>query len=172
MKIAILGYSGSGKSTCAKQLAQFYNILVLYLDQIYFLPNWVERDRKEAIQVVINFMNQENWILDGNYPSFVQEERVQKADLILYFNFPRITCLIGVIRRYLANLHQTRESMAAGCEEKLDLEFIKWVLYDGRIKETRQRYKQICDQYRHKTHIFTSHKQVAKFLASLKEESI
>lgn len=47
MKIAIIGYSGSGKSTLAQALAVAYNAPALYLDQVHWLPGWVERPAAE-----------------------------------------------------------------------------------------------------------------------------
>ena len=44
MKIAVLGYSGAGKSTLARMLGEYYNIPVLHLDTVQFLPNWKIRD--------------------------------------------------------------------------------------------------------------------------------
>ena len=49
MKIAILGYSGSGKSKTAKKLSTHYNIQVLHLDTVQFLSGWVERDTQDRI---------------------------------------------------------------------------------------------------------------------------
>lgn len=51
MKIAILGYSGSGKSTQARQLANDYKMPVLFLDTVHFLPNWVEREKKRFFKI-------------------------------------------------------------------------------------------------------------------------
>ena len=36
MKIAIIGYSGTGKSTLARKLANFYKLPVLHLDSVHF----------------------------------------------------------------------------------------------------------------------------------------
>ena len=48
MKIAVIGYSGSGKSTTADILGQKLNRPVLHLDRVNFLPGWQERDRRES----------------------------------------------------------------------------------------------------------------------------
>ncbi len=65
MKIAILGYSGSEKSTLAGQLADYYKIPVLFLDTVQFLPNWVERDKNEGRSIVWDFMQNNSWVIDG-----------------------------------------------------------------------------------------------------------
>ena len=76
MKIAILGYSGSGKSELAGQLSDYYKVPVLFLDTVNFLPNWVERDKDDARLIVWKFMQNESWIIDGNYNDFFQKERL------------------------------------------------------------------------------------------------
>jgi len=86
MKIAIIGYSGSGKSTLAKKLSQKYNCPILYLDTVNFEPNWVERDREVAKSMVAAFMENESWVIDGNYIEFYQERRLEEEKLI-YLSF-------------------------------------------------------------------------------------
>ncbi|GKZ03609.1 hypothetical protein ANS017_03540 [Paraclostridium bifermentans] len=89
MKIAIVGYSGSGKSTMAKQLSSYYNTPVLHLDTIQFTPGWVERDKDEGRALTKEFMKNESWVIDGNYRGFYQRERLEQADKIIFLNFPR-----------------------------------------------------------------------------------
>ena len=40
MKIMVIGYSGSGKSTLAEYLGKKYQIPILHLDHIFWLPGW------------------------------------------------------------------------------------------------------------------------------------
>jgi len=118
MKIAILGYSGSGKSTLARHLAGYYKIPVLFLDTVNFLPNWVERDRDEGRLIVWNFIQNDSWVIDGNYGDFFQRERLEQADKIIFMNFPRRVCIYRAFQRYLKYKNTTREDMAKGCIEK------------------------------------------------------
>ena len=48
MKIAIIGYSGSGKSTMAKRISERFGLPVLYLDTVHGLPGWEEREREDG----------------------------------------------------------------------------------------------------------------------------
>ena len=56
MKIAILGYSGSGQSTTAALLAEKYSIPVLFLDTVQFMENWQERPLEDSKRIVADFM--------------------------------------------------------------------------------------------------------------------
>ncbi|WP_302640759.1 DNA topology modulation protein [uncultured Clostridium sp.] len=167
MKIAIIGYSGSGKSTLAKKLSEIYNCPLLYLDTIQFEANWKIRDIDEGRLIVGEFLKNDSWIIDGNYREFLQEKRLQDADKIIFMNFPRRICFPQAFKRYLHYKNKTRESMADGCNEKFDLEFIKWLLFEGRKKSIKNHYNEICKCYKDKITIFRNNKDVENFLASL-----
>lgn len=171
MKIAIIGYSGSGKSTLARQLGDIYNCSVLYLDKAHFKENWIERDDETARGMVREFLNNnESWIIDGNYTNLLREERLEEADIIVFMCFSRLTCLYQAYNRYKTYKGKTRESMAAGCSEKLDLEFIKWILVDGRSKEKKKQYAETINKYNQKIIILKNTKQTALFLKEMESQ--
>ncbi len=143
MKIAIIGFSGSGKSTLASKLSQFYHIDVLYLDTIFFKPNWEERNKQEFEGLIQQFMDtHDSWIIEGNYLKYAPH-RFQEANQILYLSYHRFFCLASVIKRYRENKNKTRVSMAEGCQEKLDFNFLWQVFYAGRKRKKRKRLKAI-----------------------------
>ena len=171
MKIAILGYSGSGKSTLAKKLGQHYNIEVLHLDTVQFLPNWVERPDDEKIEIVRKYMDShEQWIIEGNYSKLYQKRRLEEADLIIVMLFNRWTALKRVTKRFLQYRGRTRSDMTEGCDEKLDLEFIKWVLYEGRNKKKRQQFDTIIKSYNTKTVVIKNQKEIDDFLEGINKK--
>lgn len=167
MKIAILGYSGSGKSTLARNLASYYKIPVLFLDTVNFLPNWAERERDEGRLIVWNFIQNDSWVIDGNYESFYQRERLEQADKIIFMNFPRRVCIYRAFKRYFKYKNTTREDMAKGCIEKMDLEFIWWILHEGRTKKRRNHYKQIEREFKDKIVILKNPKEVDLYLQKI-----
>ena len=167
MKIAILGHSGSGKSTLAKQLAEVYKIPMLFLDTIQFEPNWKERDLEESKKLVAEFMKQDSWVIDGNYTKFFQTERLLAADKIIYMDFPRRVCLYQALKRYFEFKNQSRDSISNGCIEKIDFEFIWWILHEGRTKSRRDHYKQMILDYKDKSIVLKNKKQVDAFLSEL-----
>lgn len=164
MKIAIIGYSGSGKSTLARQLAKYYEIPVLFLDTVNFLPKWIERDKSEGRLIVEDFMKNDSWVIDGNYSDFFQKERLEQADKIIFLDFPRRICIYRAWNRYYKNKNKTREDMAKGCIEKFDLEFIWWILHEGRTKEKQNHYKEIENEFKNKMIVLKNPKEVSLFL--------
>ncbi|MDO5520704.1 MAG: DNA topology modulation protein [bacterium] len=164
MKLAILGYSGCGKSTLAKYLGQMYQIPVLYLDTVQYLPDWKVRELSEAVTMVSEFMRQDSWVIDGNYIKYLQRERLEQADYIVFMDFPRIVCFIRAYKRYLKYRNRTRESMAKGCNEKMDREFVWWLLHKGREKKRRKHYQEIVAEFSEKTVIIKSQRQLDEFM--------
>ena len=167
MKIAIIGYSGSGKSTLAKKLSEIYNCPLLYLDKIQFKANWTVRDLDEGCLMVEKFLKNDSWVIDGNYKKLFQEKRLEEADKIIFMNFPRRICFPQAFKRYLHYKNKTRESMADGCNEKFDLEFIKWLLFEGRKRNIKNHYNEICQCYKEKIIICRNNTDVENFLDSI-----
>lgn len=148
MKISILGYSGSGKSTFAAKLGKHYYCEVLYLDTVHWLPDWRERDREDEKRIIGNFLSEHpSWVLDGNYRHSLQERRLEESDHIYIFQFNRFRCLYRVLRRYFKYWGLSRESMTEGCQEKIDFEFVCWILFEGRNKKHRQHYREVQRKY-------------------------
>ena len=161
MKITIIGYSGSGKSTLARNLAEYYHIPVLHFDRVQFRPNWEIRPQPSKEIMTKTFLDlHKDWVIDGNYSKLSFERRMEEADVIILLLFNRISCLHRVTRRYLKYKDSTRSDMADGCKEKLDWEFVKWILRDGRSKTARQRYQRVMKQYPEKTLIIKNQRQL------------
>lgn len=172
MKIAILGYSGSGKSTLAKFLSNHYRIPLLYLDTVQFEASWEERDREEALAIVSDFMRNNDWVIDGNYVNFLQDKRLEQANYIIYMDFSRLDCLSRAYRRYRANKNTSRESVANGCNEKMDLEFVWWILYKGRTKNKKRYYEDVIARHYEKTIVLKNQKDIDQFIVNLQNSGL
>lgn len=165
MKIAILGYSGSGKSTLAKRLGELYGLPVLHLDTVEFLPNWEKRELPEKKRIVANFMRDNSgWVIDGNYSKLFREERLEQSDMIVMLLFDRFNCLWRVIKRYRMYKGRTRPDIGDGCAEKLDAEFVWWILHEGRTKSKKAGYKAICEKYPDKVTVLKNQRQLDEFM--------
>ena len=168
MKIAILGFSGSGKSTLARKLGEIYNAEVLHFDTVHFLPNWEIRNTEEKERITKDFLDTHNsWVIDGNYSKLFFRRRMEEADIIILLLFNRFSCLRRVIRRYAKFKNTTRPDMTEGCNEKIDLEFVKWVLHVGRTKQVKKHYNSVISQYKEKVIVVKNQKQLDKCLRKL-----
>lgn len=165
MRIAIIGYSGSGKSTTAKIISQYAHLPVLHLDSVHFAPGWEERPDEECRQIVSAFIEQNRWVVDGNYSRICEEERLQRADTILFLNFNRFACFFRAFGRYLKYRGTTRPDLGEDCPEKFDYAFISWLLWKGRSKKRRQHFDDIVKQYDSKVLVIRNQRQLDAFLA-------
>jgi adenylate kinase family enzyme len=164
MKIAIVGYSGSGKSTLARKLAEKYGTDILHFDTLQFLPDWVIRDQNEKERITKEFLDTHDaWVIDGNYSKLFYDRRMAEADEIILLLFNRFDCLHRAYRRYRKYKNTTRPDMAEGCNEKFDFEFIKWILWEGRSKKARKRYKDVISKYPKKTVVIKNQKQLDRY---------
>lgn len=127
-RIMVIGVSaGVGKSTFSRRLGEALNIDVYHLDTLYWKPGWVEASLEEFSEAQMNIVQRPNWIIEGNY-SNTFDIRVENADTIIYLELPLHICLYRVIRRWITNIGKVRPDMAEGCKEKIDWEFIKFIL--------------------------------------------
>ncbi len=125
-RILILGSSGAGKSTLTWELQKKLQMPVIHLDAHFFSPNWVEPDRKDWAETVKKLSAGEEWIMDGNYSSTLAI-RLERADTVIFLDFPNWKCAARILWRGFKYRGQTRPSMAEGCKERVNWQFLKYV---------------------------------------------
>ncbi|PGM96098.1 DNA topology modulation protein [Bacillus cereus] len=125
-KIILIGSGGSGKSTLARQLGNKLKIQVHHLDALFWKPNWVGVPREEQRTVQNNLIKEEKWIIDGNYGG-TMDIRINAADTIIFLDIHRTICVYRAFKRIVQYRNKTRPDMGAGCEERFDLQFFKWI---------------------------------------------
>ncbi len=165
MKIAVIGYSGSGKSTLSRRLGRRFKLPVLFLDQVHWLPGWKEQEpREEAFQVEAFMDDHDSWVIDGNYSRLSFQRRMEEADHIIFMNFNRFACFMRILRRYVRASGRSRPSMTRDCPEKLDREFIRWILHDGRTRAHKKSYANVKKSYGSKVIVIKNQKQLSDFM--------
>lgn len=122
----VLGSSGSGKSTFARQLAQLLQVRVIHLDSFFWQPNWVATPAHEWQQKLDSLLHINSWVMDGNYTASL-DLRLSFADTVIFLDFNRLICVSRCIKRLLQNWGRNRQELAPGCYEKMDWEFFKWI---------------------------------------------
>ncbi|SFG17003.1 Adenylate kinase [Halobacillus alkaliphilus] len=142
-RIMVMGISaGAGKSTFARQLGDQLSIGVYHLDAFYWKPGWIEAGLPEFKSKQEEVVGRDSWIIEGNYSS-TYDLRASHADTIIYLELPLLLCLYRVMKRWWFHRGKTRDDIGEGCEEKLDLEFIKFIVttYYPRKKKMKKRLK-------------------------------
>lgn len=87
-RVVVIGTSGSGKTTFANSLASLLNVPHIELDQLHWNPNWQETPRDQFIEKVKAATDIPAWVVDGNYTTKVSAIVWQRADTIVWLDFP------------------------------------------------------------------------------------
>ena len=125
-RVLIIGPCGSGKSTLARELAPRMGLPLIHMDQLGWQPGWVETDKPELHRRIHEAVAGDHWLIEGNYGSTL-EPRLERADTVLYLDFPITLCLRRLLRRIWTHRSKARPDMPANCPERFDLEFFLYV---------------------------------------------
>ena len=160
MKIAVLGYAGSGKTYLSDYIAKKKNIPVLHLDDIKWDKEWKPVDDSVVMPKVADFMAKEDWIIDGYYTYLMIDERLQKAGKIVLLQLPRATCFCRAVIR-------TKSRRQDGYANDMNWWFVRFTLFGCRNKERRNYYAEIAKKYSDKTVVLKTKRQVEDFMRSI-----
>ncbi len=164
-RVMIIGCGGSGKSTLSRILSEKTNLPVVHLDRLFWREGWVNIPREEFNILLREELKNDKWIIDGNYDRTLQE-RLKRCDTVIYLDYPRRTCIFGVLKRVMINYKKVRPDMAEGCPEKIDLEFMKWIWNFN--KEHRDKFYKILKEEKEKNiYIFRNRRECNEFLNTL-----
>ena len=163
--IVVTGPNGGGKSTLARQLGEKTGLPVVHLDQLFWHPGWVESTKDEIDAKIMEELGKPHWIMDGNYNRTLPL-RLEKCDTVIYLDFSRFACLMGVAKRVLTSYGTVRPDMAEGCPERFDLDFLKWVWNFNKTK--REKYYRLLNEAEGIEKIVLKNRRMVKrFLQSL-----
>lgn len=160
MKIAVLGYAGSGKTYLSDYISEKKNIPVLHLDSVKWDKDWKPVDNSLVLPKVSEFMASNDWIIDGYYDYLYYDERLEQADMIVLLLLPRLTCFCRAIKR-------TKSRRKDGYKNDLNLWFVKFTLFGCRNKERRRTYAEIAEKHKDKTVVLKTKRQVDRFMKNV-----
>jgi adenylate kinase family enzyme len=166
-RIIIIGCGGAGKSTLARKLGEVLDLPVVHLDKLFWKPGWVEMEREEFDALLQVELQKDKWIMDGNF-NRTMSERIKRCDTIIYLDFSRLACLMGVLKRVITTYGKVRPDMGEGCPERIDLEFLKWVWNFNKNKRESY-YKLLNEAENVETIVLKNRRAVKLFLKSLKQ---
>ncbi|MGE0135792.1 MAG: AAA family ATPase [Dehalococcoidia bacterium] len=97
-RIAVVGSSGSGKTTVASQLAARLDLPFVELDALYWKPGWVGSNDEEFLGRVRAETAGEGWVVAGNY-SRAWAAYWPRVDTVVWLDLPLRVCLARLVRR-------------------------------------------------------------------------
>ncbi|MGH7024991.1 MAG: hypothetical protein ACREEB_15575 [Caulobacteraceae bacterium] len=125
-RIAIVGCSGGGKSTLARELGARLGLPVVHMDTLFWKPGWTESDREEFVARVDAAAAAERWVMEGGFITH-STARFARADTVIWIELPRWLCLWRAFARMLVNFGRSRADLAPGCPERFDLPFYRYI---------------------------------------------
>ena len=137
-RVMIIGGPGSGKSTLAKRVSAITGLPLYHMDQLHFLPGWVEKPKGEWLELIAKIAAREEWITEGGY-SATFPIRMPRADTIIWLDLPRLVCFPRVLKRLILHYGRVRGDAAPGCPERLDLDFLKWAWTFNKVHAAKYR---------------------------------
>ncbi|HEY1709038.1 MAG TPA: hypothetical protein VGG10_12290 [Rhizomicrobium sp.] len=89
-RVVIFGSPGSGKSTFATALGQRLALPVIYLDTLFYEPDWVPGDEDRFRARLVEAMAGGRWITEGNFLDATAELRLPLADTVIWLEQPAL----------------------------------------------------------------------------------
>ncbi|MET7986559.1 MULTISPECIES: adenylate kinase [unclassified Streptomyces] len=114
-RILVVGVTGAGKSTLAQALSGYLGLPYHEMDALYFNgPDWSVNDK--LTDDVSTLTAEPCWIIDSlGYPA-VRDLLWERADTVIWLDYPRRVIMLRVLRRSLKRT-VTRESLFGGNRE-------------------------------------------------------
>ena len=126
-RVLIIGPCGAGKSTLAQQLAPLLRLPVFHMDQLNWKSGWVESSKDEIRGRLAAITATDRWLIDGTYGGTLAE-RLERADMVVYLDYPIRLCVARLLRRIWRYRGTTRPDMTKGCPERFDFSFLLYLL--------------------------------------------
>ncbi len=163
-KAIVIGCPGSGKTTFAEKLNRATGLPLYYLDAIWHKPDRTHISRDEYDARLSEILQEESWIIDGNYSRTV-EVRLKNCDTVFLFDLPTEVCIQGATERL--------------GKERYDMPWIDTIL-DPKLKEEIEGFREtvlprlyeLLEQYREgrQTVIFKTRQQANDYIRVLEAQ--
>ena len=143
-RVVVMGPSGAGKTTLAKQLAARARVPHIELDALHWGPGWASTPPAQLRPKVASALHGDAWVCDGNYPS-LRDAVLGRATAVIWLNYTRSLVFRQAFRRSVRRI-RTGERLWAGNRESFRRTFLSrhsilwWVLssYNSRQRACRE----------------------------------
>lgn len=163
-KIVIVGVSASGKSTFARKLSEKAELPLFLTDSVMWNPGWQYIGDEETVRKLREIAAKEEWIIEGYISKEVRTFLFDRADTIIYLDYPPMVATLRYLKRWIKHRKDPRPELE-GSPEKFDWKFLKLVWTKGEAISLNKFLTQVKDK--DKIITFTSVRQAKAFLESV-----
>ena len=100
-RIAVVGCSGSGKSTAGQRVAAALGLPLIELDALYWGPNWTPVPDEVFAARLAGALALPGWVIVGNYERRTRNAVQDAAEAVLWLDLPLWRCFWRALRRTL-----------------------------------------------------------------------
>lgn len=141
-KIAVVGGSGSGKTTVARRLAELHDLQYVELDALFWGPNWTGCPRDEFRTRVEDAISGDAWVADGNYTGQLGDLVLERAELVVWLDLPLRVTFPRLWRRTRQRMRDRTELWGGNRETWRGALFSRDSLFLWALRTNRQRRAQ------------------------------
>ena len=129
-RILVVGVSASGKSTFAKRLSENTGLPVVLMDAIMWKPGWDYIGDEKTTKKLDELSSKPEWIIEGYITKAARTFIFERADTIIYLDYPRSVASWRYIKRWWKHRKNARPELE-GSPEKFSFKFLKLVWTKG-----------------------------------------
>jgi adenylate kinase family enzyme len=107
-KIAVVGSTGSGKTTMARALAARLGVPHVELDELHWEAGWVEAPAEVFRERVAAALDRSAWVVDGNY-SIVRDIVWSQAGMLVWLDYSLLVIMGRLARRTVTRVVRRTE---------------------------------------------------------------
>ena len=174
-RINVIGTSGSGKSTFARELAKVLNLPYHEMDRLFWKPDWQQSPEDEFVQQVREVTSQPKWVLDGNYRR-TMPDKWNRAQLVIWLDLSFVRTVLRVTKRAIRRAFTQQEIWpGTGNRESLAKSFLSresviwWAITTHRQISRKYTALMASAEYSHLCFVrLRTPKSVASFLEGIR----
>jgi adenylate kinase family enzyme len=136
-RIAIIGISAAGKSTLSFYLSKNTGLPVFHLDAFIWKGNWRSVPRDDYLLAHKAVIEKREWIIEG-YIDREMADRLRKADLVLFLDYPGVLCFLRAIHRWWKHRNKSRPELPSDALDQFDLKLFLRILIRAQRKEIEE----------------------------------
>ena len=177
MRIYVIGVTGSGKTTLARQLAHHLGCPQVELDALVWGPQWQLAPDALFLERLTAALVGDDWVVDGNY-SRVRDLIWARVELVVWLDYPLVMNLWRLLRRSIRRIVSQEELWGTGNRETWRSQFLQsdslfvWAITTH--GEKRRRYSELIQrpEYAHIHFVrLRSPRATQRWLAAFKQQT-